>query len=88
MTIGYVIVAFGAGATVMGAWMVGWEVPRRMKGWSGRLARVGGMGAGNGKGLGGATPLGYGVKGGGGGGGPVGNGWGFVGGGRGDGKRD
>ncbi|KAF7890206.1 hypothetical protein EAF00_008521 [Botryotinia globosa] len=93
MTIGYVIVAFGAGATVMGAWMVGWEVPRRMRGWSGRLARVGGLGGANSKGLGGATPLGYGVKGGGfGGGGAVGNGWGFVGGGsgsgRGDGKRD
>ncbi|KAI9651236.1 hypothetical protein NHQ30_001274 [Ciborinia camelliae] len=94
--IGYVLVAFGAGATVMGAWMVGWEVPRRMKGWSGRLARAGGLGAAKSMGLGGATPLGYGVAGNGnansygGNGGAVGNGWGFVGGGAGraDGKRD
>ncbi|EDO00587.1 hypothetical protein SS1G_14457 [Sclerotinia sclerotiorum 1980 UF-70] len=95
VTIGYIILAFGAGATVMGAWMVGWEVPRRMKGWSGRLARAGGLSGGVGKSLGGATPLGYGIKGNGNGnayvnGGTVGNGWGFVGGGvvgR-DGKRD
>ncbi|KAJ8061908.1 hypothetical protein OCU04_009696 [Sclerotinia nivalis] len=95
VTVGYIILAFGAGATVMGAWMVGWEVPRRMKGWSGRLARAGGLSGGVGKSLGGATPLGYGIKGNGNGnayvnGGTVGNGWGFVGGGAvgRDGKRD
>ncbi|KAG4024952.1 hypothetical protein MFRU_077g00190 [Monilinia fructicola] len=90
LTFGYVVLAFGAGATIMGAYMVGWEVPRRMRGWSGRLARVGGLGGKSS--LGGATPLGYGVvrggAGGGGGGVAVGNGWGFVGGGGRDGKRD
>ncbi|PQE33281.1 glucose-6-phosphate isomerase protein [Rutstroemia sp. NJR-2017a WRK4] len=97
----YCVLSFVAGGVVVGAWMINWEVPRRMKGWGARMARNGyGYGGANGKTLGGATPLGYGLGSGGGGvgggksasGGAVGNGWGFVGGGGAggyaDGKRD
>ncbi|KAM0284658.1 hypothetical protein ACHAQH_001811 [Verticillium albo-atrum] len=55
-TVFYSIVSFGAGVTVAGAYFLGIVLPKRLKN----------------RGLGGATPLGYGVNGVG-----VGNGWGY-----------
>lgn len=64
-TLWYCLLSFGAGGTVVGVWVLGWEVPRRWRDGVGvgRASRGGG-------GLGGATPLGWpgGVKGGGAGG--------------------
>lgn len=54
-TVFYSIVSFGAGIAVTAAYFFGIVLPRRMKG----------------RGLGGATPLGYGLNG-------VGNGWGYA----------
>jgi hypothetical protein len=53
-TLVYVLLGIGVGAVGMGVWAFGVVLPKRLKG----------------RGLGGATPLGYGVGG-------VGNGWGM-----------